>query len=185
MKLLPRESPLKNRDLGYVNFIPHVLKNEVFLVPKYVLPKQKYYAIEVLDQELIDSSTTFLFAGGDPSLMAILMSSFFPIWVDRLGGEEIEREVHINNFPFPEISKKEAKELLEASSRVFAVRQGISGQMLSDLYKKGEMRENLIMAHEELDRIVSKIYGLPKDASNEEIADFLIKEYQSQLLENA
>ena len=48
---------------------------------------------------------------------------------------------------------------------------------LSDIYSEDELPEHLLMAHEDLDEAILEIYGLPAEATNEEILEVLMKRF--------
>jgi hypothetical protein len=49
---------------------------------------------------------------------------------------------------------------------------------LSDIYCSGDLPEHLEMAHEDLDDAVLEVFGLPPDASTEDIAEKLFSDYR-------
>ena len=141
---------------------------------------QRYFAIEILPPELIDDEKSYVIAGDSQSLMAILMSSFYPIWVRAVGKSDqkkINPSMDYNNFPFPEFSKKQEKLLEEAGGRIHRARGSLKGSTLSEAYKLPRLPDHLVMAHEELDRVVKGIFGLPESATEEEIAQKLFDNY--------
>lgn len=151
-------------------------------IPKIFRSHQKYYAIEILPPELMDSEKSYLVAGDSPALLAILMSSFYPIWVKAVNKEgkesgKVNPTLDYNNFPFPEFSKKQGKLLEEAGGRIHRARGSLKGSTLSEAYQQPTLPEHLVMAHEELDRVVKQIFQLPEDASEEVIIEKLFENY--------
>ena len=178
-KISPRSSLLE--EVPYKNFeLVRTRRSKLFSIPRKILPAQKYYAIEVLEGNKLDEEHFTYFAGDNSAYVAILMSSLFPIWVNAIDekADELNPEIHYNNFPFPKITRKQKTELDTASKYIFSARGKSEGNTLSDIYWKNEMSETLLFAHERLDDLVLDIFGLPRDATNEEIADFLIKRWE-------
>lgn len=150
------------------------------VIPKFLHSQQNYFSIEVLPSRLIDAEENWVLAGHNDVVMAILMSSLFPIWVRGVAGKEetaVNFKSSYNTFPFPEYSKKQESTLIERVSAVLKARGTSSGRMLSDLYCSGNIPEHLEMAHEDLDEEVLALFGLPTDASKEQILERLFSEY--------
>ena len=153
---------------------------QAIVLPATFNLNQKYFAIEILPPELIDEENSYVIAGDNQSLMAILMSSFYPIWVravGKVGQKRINPSLDYNNFPFPEISKKQEKLLEEAGGRIHRARGSLKGSTLSEAYAQPYLPDHLVMAHEELDRVVKGIFGLPETATEEDIAEKLFDNY--------
>jgi len=153
---------------------------QAIVLPATFNLRQKYFAIEILPSELIDDENSYVIAGDSQSLMAILMSSFYPIWVRAVGKPEqkkINPSLDYNNFPFPDFNKKQEKLLEEAGGRIHRARGSLKGSTLSEAYIQPHLPDHLVMAHEELDRVVKGIFGLPETASEEDIAQKLFENY--------
>ena len=153
---------------------------QAIVLPSNFNLEQRYFAIEILPPELIDEENSYVIAGDNQSLMAILMSSFYPIWVravGKVGQKRINPSLDYNNFPFPEISKKQEKLLEEAGGRIHRARGSLKGSTLSEAYAQPYLPDHLVMAHEELDRVVKGIFGLPETATEEDIAEKLFDNY--------
>jgi len=153
---------------------------QAITIPKYFGFDQNYYAIEILPPNLIDSEKTYVIAGDSQGLMAILMSSFYPIWVravSKKGQKKINPAMDYNNFPFPEFTKKQGKLLEEAGERIHRARGSLKGSTLSEAYQQPFLPDHLAMAHQALDRVVCGIFGLSENATEEEITQKLFENY--------
>lgn len=187
-----KKVPILARTKPLISGMPPIL-NEHFLfgaealaIPKRVSKSQKYYAIEVLPPELIDSSDFHILGSDNLSICGFLCSSLFPIWVQATsnnGTERINIQKTYNTFPFPKFNGRQEQALLERVSAVLKARGTSSGNRLSDIYTSGEIPDHLEMAHEDLDEVVLDIFGLPSDATKEQILDKLFSEYL-KLLQN-
>lgn len=187
-----KKVPVLARTKPLVSGVPPLLGANIFsgidtlLIPKRISKYQTYYAIEILPPELIDNSDFHILASNNLSVCGFLCSSLFPIWVHATSSGKSERiniQKTYNTFPFPSFSKRQEDILLERVSAVLKARGTASGDKLSDIYKSGEIPDHLEMAHEDLDEIVLDIFGLPNDATNEQILDRLFTEYM-RLLNN-
>ncbi len=109
------------------------------------------------------------------------MSSLFPIWVRSVSGKDeglIDVKKAYNTFPFPEFNAKQEARILDRVSAVYRARGTSSGKQLSDIYCSGDLPDHLEMAHEDLDDAVLEVFGLPPEATNDEIAEKLFNDYR-------
>jgi hypothetical protein len=184
-----KKVPVSSRQKPIVQGVPPVFaektisNSELFqtiAMPKFFGLEQKYFAIEILPPHLIDSETTYVIAGDSQALMAILMSSFFPIWVravSKKGQKKSNPNLDYNNFPFPEFTRKQGKLLEEAGERIHRARGGLKGSTLSEAYQQPHLPDHLAMAHQALDRLMCEIFELPVNATEEEISQKLFEKY--------
>ena len=166
--------------------IQETLLNQHLVIPKRYIQNQKYFAIEVLPPNLINSDDAFIVAGDNHLIMGFLMSSLFPIWVRHSSGKDngvIDFKTAYNTFPFPEFNARQEAKILERVSTVYRARGTSSGKQLSDIYCAGDLPDHLEMAHEDLDDVVLEVFGLPPDASIEDISEKLFADYR-KLLQN-
>ena len=90
MKRLPvvaRVKPLV-RGIPPIVSIENASLSDHLVIPKKYLLNQKYFAIEVLPPNLINSEDAFIVAGDNHLIMGFLMSSLFPIWVRHSSGKD-------------------------------------------------------------------------------------------------
>lgn len=179
--------PVVSRTTPLVRGIPPIIpSHEVFLSGHLVFPrkyfdKQKYFAIEVLPPNLINSEDVYVVAGDNHLIMGFLMSSLFPIWIRGVSGKDeglVDIKKAYNTFPFPEFNSKQEAKILERVSMIYRARGTSSGKQLSDIYCSGNLPDHLEMAHEDLDEAVLEVFGLPSEATNEEIAEKLFNDYR-------
>ncbi len=178
---------IKSRSKPLRAEIPPILNaKSVWDFPSIVIPKRlstqsKYFAIEVLPPDLIDKSDFHSLPTDSMAVVGILASSFFPIWVRAISDRSItigdESANAYNNFPFPDLTKAQSKALEDKVEKVFQARSVCSFNKLSDLYNQDQLPEHLLMAHEDLDEVLLEIFGLPQEASNEEILEALMSRY--------
>ena len=151
------------------------------VIPKRLRTKDKYYAIEVLPADQIDRAEFHGLPSDSMAIVGILASSFFPIWVRAISDRTVtvgeESASAYNNFPFPDLSKSQNKLLEEKVGKVFKARSILSFNKLSDIYSGQVLPEHLLIAHEDLDEVLLDIFGLPLEASNDEILEALFKRF--------
>jgi hypothetical protein len=178
---------IKNRSKPLRDDLPPILPSKAVLdFPSVVIPKKlstqnHYFAIEILPPELIDKTEFHSLPTDSMAIVGILASSLFPIWVRAISNRSItlgdESANAYNNFPFPDLSKAQSKALEDKVGNIFQARSVCSFNKLSDLYNQDQLPEHLLMAHEDLDEVLLEIFGLPQEASNEEILEALMSRY--------
>ena len=157
---------------------------QVIRIPPKVLREQIYYEIEILPSNYLDGSEKFVIPVDEPLLLAFLTSSLFAIWVKGIGKNEIIKinsTTMYNNFPFPDLTKKQSEEIEKAVNYVFEARAECRFIKLIDVYHPESMPDFLLKAHENLDRVLYDIMGIPKDATSEQVLDCLHTKYLEML----
>ena len=184
--LFMKRIPVVSRSKPLIYGVPQIfdLKNfpsgNFFVIPKTIKSSQNYFAIEVLPPDLINNSEVYVVAGDSPIIGAFLASSVFPIWLRGISGRKegkFDFKKIYNSFPFPEFNKRQEENLIDRFSGVLKARGAVSGKLLSEIYTSGGLPDHLEMAHEDLDEVVLDIFGLPADATNDEILEKLFSEY--------
>jgi hypothetical protein len=178
---------LKNRSKHLRDELPPILPSKSFwdfssiVIPKRLPTQKHYFAIEILPPDKIDKSEFHSLPTDSTSIVGILASSFFSIWVRAISDRSFtigdESANAYNNFPFPDLTKAQSKALEDKVGKVFQARSVCSFNKLSDLYNQDQLPEHLLIAHEDLDEVLLEIFGLPKDASSEEILEALLSRY--------
>lgn len=178
---------IKNRYKPIHNDLPPILGTGAIwdfssiVIPKRIRTKSQYYAIEVLSPDQIDRAEFHSLPSDSMAIVGILASSFFPIWVRAISDRAVtvgeESASAYNNFPFPNLSKSQIKLLEEKVGKVFKARSILGFNKLSDIYSEQVLPEHLLIAHEDLDEVLLDIFGLPLEASNDEILEALFKRF--------
>ena len=178
--------PVINRSKPLIDGIPPIIDikdqrfGSFFVIPKEVKSHQNYFAIEVLPPDLINATEVHVISGDNPVIGAFVASSVFPIWLRGISGKrdgKFDFKKIYNSFPFPEFNKRQEENLIERFSAILKARGNVSGKLLSEIYVSEGLPDHLEMAHEDLDEVVLDIFGLPADATNDEILERLFSEY--------
>jgi hypothetical protein len=178
--LKSRSKPIRN-DLPPILGAKAVWNFSSIVIPKRLRTQDKYFAIEVLSPDQIDRAEFHGLPSDSMTIVGILASSFFPIWVRAISDRAItigeESATAYNNFPFPDLSSSQNKLIEEKVGKVFTARSILSFNKLSDIYSEPVLPEHLLIAHEDLDEALLGVFGLPLNANNEEILEALIKRF--------
>ena len=184
LSVRPRHKPL-------VNYVPPAVKIEklfseskVIKFPNSVLRNQVYYEIEILPTGYLDGTEKFVIPVNEPVLLGFLTSSLFAIWVKGISVKDkiiLNEKTMYNNFPFPDLSKKQFEEVEKAVNYVFEARAECRFTKLTDIYQSEKMPDFLVKAHENLDKVLYDIMGIPSTASSEDVMEILFSKYREML----
>jgi hypothetical protein len=185
--VVPRTRPLKNEIPPVVQPEKIITDEFVIRIPNNVLRSQIYYEIEILPSSYLDGTDKFVVPVNSPVLLGFLTSSLFAVWVKGISQKDkitIDDKKMYNNFPFPDVSNKQSYEIEKAVNYVFEARAETKFSKLIDIYTPDSMPDFLLKAHENLDRVLFEVLGLPTNSSNEEILEFLFQKYVELLNAN-
>jgi hypothetical protein len=153
-------------------------------IPRHVSETRPYFLAARFDPEVITSDANFLAPDEDGFMFAIISSSMFIAWQRAIGGRiksdlRFNKLLTWNTFPLPPTGEVLRKKIIDAGAVVLDTRNLHPGTPLADLYTPGAMSEQLIEAHDSLDRIVNEHFGLSGAAPTElERQDTLFTRYQ-------
>lgn len=156
----------------------------VIRIPPKVLRNQIYYEIEILPKQYLDGTEKFVIPVDEPLLLGFLTSSLFAIWVKGIAKKDsisINEKTMYNNFPFPDLTKRQSEEIEKAVNYVFEARGECRFKKLIDVYTPETMPDFLVRAHENLDKVLYDIMGIPHDATPEKVLDALYFKYSEML----
>ena len=157
------------------------------LVPRVSSIRRPYIPMGFVSSEWIASDAVLIIPGADEAIFAILTSSMHMVWVRTIAGRlksdfRYSASIVYNNFPFPELTEEQRKELKRCASRILTVRSQCAGAPLSSLYDPDLMPEELKEAHQELDALVDEIYGCTGMDEEEKLVE-LFRRYKNLLNE--
>ena len=149
---------------------------------------RQYFPIAMMEPEINTNDAVLLIPTIEISHFAILISSVAALWFKTVSGRlesriRISATISYNNFPFPDISSSQKKELELAGKAILEIRGRHTESSLADLYDPLTMPIELRKAHIENDKIVLAIFGLDKKAPDSEILATLFTRY-SELLDS-
>ena len=186
-----RVIPVKPRQRPIARYVPpavtvgnYPLEQSVIRVPHSVLRNQIYYEIEILPSSYLDGTEKFVIPVNEPLLLGFLTSSLFATWVKGVSTKNkivINEKTMYNNFPFPEVNKRQYEAVEKAVNYVFEARAESRFVKLIDIYQPESMPDFLVKAHENLDRVLNDIMGIPEDATSEQVLDSLHSKYLEML----
>lgn len=153
-------------------------------VPVVSSERRPYIPIGFLPASTI-AYTNQIVPGATLYEFAILTSEMHNDWMRAFAGRLESRYRYsttlvYNTFPWPDASEQEKRQIESLAKEIILIRQDyeLEGQTLADMYDPDKMPNNLLEAHQKLDKAVEKLYRHKpfKDAS--ERLEFLFARYE-------
>jgi hypothetical protein len=159
-------------------------------------PRSTYLAIPLLSSHLRDylpvarygpdtivNNLASFVDDGSLSTFGILSSSVFTVWSRAVSGRfksdiRVSNKITYNNFPFPDLSLDQRDAVETSAEHILTARESFPHNTLADLYDPALMPEPLRRAHQNNDRVVLGVFGLPADASDDDILAVLFARYE-------
>ena len=142
-----------------------------------------YIPMTIVDKDIICSNMVYLLENPSNWLFGILESKVMMAWIHMVGsrlgtGYRFINTIVYNNFPWPELTDQQKEKINKTAQTILDVRAKYPDSSLAVLYGEFTMPVDLQKAHEANDRAVLKAYGLPTNATEEEIVAHLFKMYE-------
>lgn len=152
-------------------------------VPLHTTDNREYVPMALFPPTVITNNALSVIPDGSLLTFGVLMSRPFNLWIKAVSGRlryhpRISGTITYNNFPFPEPSSEQEKQISEMSQEVLDVRERYPNSSLVDLYDAKSMPSDLRKAHQELDKAVLNSFGLKPSAPDEDILAELFKRYE-------
>jgi hypothetical protein len=157
---------------------------DYILVPSVSSGTRKYIPIGFVAFDIIVNNTVHIIPGGTFYHFGILTSIVHMAWVRCVCGRlksdyRYSKDIVYNNFIWPDPTDKDKNEIIMAAKKVIDTRKLFPENSLADLYDPLAMPEELLKAHQNLDRAVIIAYKLNvKIPTEETILAKLLERYQ-------
>lgn len=153
------------------------------VIPGHSSSGRKYIPFGFVSHEIISSNAVFIIPDADIFHFGILISNVHNMWVRAICGRiksdyRYSKEIVYNNFPWPEETPDQKVIIEERAQKVLEARALYADSSLATLYDPLIMPPELLKAHKNLDRVVMKLYGYPREAAEPDIVADLMKRYQ-------
>lgn len=160
-------------------------KNDYIAVPQVSSEGREYIPITHFSKDVIVNNQVSIIENGDLVVFGFISSKPFRVWVETVSGR-LESRFRIggllpyNNFPFPQVSEKDASEIRKCAEDLLSARAAYPDNSLADLYDKNAMPSSVRKAHENLDRAVMRSMGMNPTLSDPGILSELFRLYEEQ-----
>lgn len=158
------------------------------IIPGTSSERRPYIPIGFLDDSIIINNLAFAIYNPEPYVFSLLTSKMHMLWVRAVGGA-LETRLRYssvlcyNTFPFPKITKELKEELVASAFNILTIRETYSNLPMSKLYDPDTMPLDLLLAHQENDRIVEQCYYKKTLDSDEERLEHLFNLYNKMIEE--
>ncbi len=157
---------------------------EFLCIPIHVSETRRYFTAERFGSDVISSNANFVVPDEDGLAFAVICSSAFMAWQRMVGGQ-IKSDLRFSNtlvwntLPLPALSDDERGRLIEAGKKILEARALHPDRSLAEHYTPLVMDPALVKAHEDLDRVMDRILGMPKARNEKDRQTLLMKLYVS------
>lgn len=152
-------------------------------IPEVSSGVREYIPISMLGAHVIASNKLQIIPGAGWHYFAILTSAMHMAWVRAVGGRLKSDYSYApsiyNSFPWPELDEKKKTLLERLARKVLAARDAHKPSNLDALYDIDTMPPALRKAHQELDRVVDKLYRRQPFRFERERVEYLFGLYES------
>ena len=137
-------------------------KDEPYIaIPVVSSGNREYLPMKYIENGSVNSSKALAIYTNDIWLVGLMSSKIHLVWLDVYGGKfksDFQYSTYIyNNFPLPNISQDIKLKLEQVSKEFIEYRKNSSSSIAED-YKIGFMPKQLLTIHNEIDRLVDKLY---------------------------
>jgi type I restriction-modification system DNA methylase subunit len=154
------------------------------VVPRVSSENRPYIPFGFFDKNSIVSDTCMSIPNGNTYHFGVLMSKMHMAWVKYICGRlksdyRYSKDIVYNNFPWPEDPNgKQVGAIEKATEKVLEARELFPNSSLADLYNALTMPEQLVKAHNELDKAVDLAYRPQPFTSEANRMEFLFGLYE-------
>lgn len=142
-------------------------------IPQHISEKHQYFPVRHEKKEVIASNACFVAQDADGLLFSVISSSWFMVWQETIGGRlesrlRFNKFLAWNTFPLPALSKENKKAVIQAGKEVLAARENHAGVSLAELYNTEVMYDDLLQAHDLLDKTLDRVLAPRRSIRNTE-----------------
>lgn len=159
-------------------------KTSYIAVPLVSSETRDYVPMALLGADVVASNLISTIPEGSLRTFGLLMSRPFNVWNKTVSGRlesrtRISGTITYNNFPFPETTAEQDKQIEHAAEMVLDLREKYPNSSLADLYDPTTMPTELRKGHRQLDKAVAAAFTLKASAADEQILAELFKRYEA------
>ncbi len=174
--------------IPYKFFETKHLNTPSIIIPRVTSERREYLQCGFLDEKTVVLDRAQVIYDAQLYIFGILSSKIHMVWTSIVTGRlkmDINYSVSLcyNNFPFPQISDKQKKELEQHVYNILAEREKHSEKTLAQLYDPDKMPDGLREAHRQNDLAVERCYRSRPFESDEERLEYLFKLYEQMIEE--
>ena len=160
---------------------------DYIVIPSTTSENRKYIPMAFLTKTYIANNSCHIIPNATLYHFGVLESEMHMAWVRQICGRlksdfRYSKDIVYNNFPWPEkLSADKTKDIEQAAQTVLDIRLKYPTSSLADLYDPLTMPEDLVRAHQDLDRAVDVAYGKQTLTTSAERMEFLFNLYEKYI----
>jgi len=156
---------------------------DYILIPRHSSENRQYIPLGFFTSDNVAADSCLIIPDGTVYHFGILTSKIHMAWTRYVCGRiksdyRYSKDIVYNNFPFPNPTEKQKTEIEKYAQEVLDARSKFPNSSLADLYDPIAMPQELLKAHQKLDKAVDTAYGRTFDNDSERVA-YLFELYQN------
>ncbi|MGF1699607.1 class I SAM-dependent DNA methyltransferase [Photobacterium makurazakiensis] len=153
------------------------------IFPKTTSGRRLYVPAGFSHDNSIVSNATFVIYNPEVYVLGILLSRMHSIWMATTSARmrnDYRYSVNLtyNNFPLPELNQIQKDKISDLTYEILSVREMYPERSLGQLYDPVKMPNDLLSAHQNLDRYIEGILSPTPIASDDERLSCLFSQYE-------
>ncbi|MWJ28565.1 N-6 DNA methylase [Halomonas sp. ZH2S] len=181
----------KKADTRRIAETPHLFgqvrqfsEDEYILVPSVTSERRSYAPVGIFNHSVITTNLVQMIPGGTLYEFAILSTQMHMDWLRLVGGRlksdyRYSASLVYNTFPWPEASDRQRQEIEKFGRAVILARAAHPDKTMAQLYDPDKMPDNLLEAHQALDRAVERLYRDRPFRDTAERQEYLLARYEA------
>ena len=185
---LMRSKSVKDGTRGYAK-LPHRFverrhqEANAIIVPRVTSERRHFLQNGYIASDTIITDLAYAIYHAEPWVFGVISSQMHMVWVRAVAGRlktdyRYSSSICYNNFPFPDISAEQKRELDQKAEEVLGTREAYFMKTIAWLYDPDTMPAELLAAHRTLDAAVEQCYRSKPFTSDEERLEYLFAEYE-------
>ena len=134
-----------------------------FIVPRHSSENRDYLPVGYLNADAIISDSAFALYDSPFWVLSIVASKLHLVWIATVCGKlktdyRYSNTLGWNTFPVPDLKKEDKAALTKCAEDILLTRAAHFPKTIADLYKRGDMPDDLRAAHDRNDETLERIY---------------------------
>lgn len=153
------------------------------LIPIHGSERRSYIPFGFLGKDVVASNATQVIYSNKRHVFGLISSRLHNVWIKASCGKIKEdprysSTLGYNNFPVPKLTEKQVKSITAGAMSILVARENFSELNLAELYDPKNMPEELLEAHQTLDKVVESCYRSKPFEDDEDRLEHLFKMYE-------
>lgn len=153
------------------------------LVPAFTSERRPYVPLAIMDSNVVSNNKNYMIPGGSIYDFSVLSTTIHLDWMRLVCGRlksdyGYSASLVYNTFPWPQASERQRQEIEKLGRAVILARADHPSKTMAQLYDPDKMPENLLEAHQALDRAVEKLYRDRPFRDTAERQEYLLARYE-------